>query len=72
MLSFLALENFKCYQEKKHFDLGKINLLTGINGKGKSTFLQSLLLFRQSVEHNPNQTNLLLNGNCLEMKSSFY
>jgi predicted ATPase len=67
MLNYLSLQNFKCYQDKTRFDLGKINLLTGINGKGKSSFLQSLLLFRQSVEHNPNTTSLLLNGSCVRL-----
>ncbi|MEO0044672.1 MAG: hypothetical protein RL329_4121 [Bacteroidota bacterium] len=48
MIKSISLQNFKCYQEETHFDLKPINLLTGINGKGKSTFLQSLLLMAQS------------------------
>ena len=67
MLTSLSITNFKCYAEKTTFELGKINLLTGINGKGKSTFLQVLLLFRQSIEHNPNSTKLLLNGSYVRL-----
>jgi predicted ATPase len=67
MLTSISLQNFKCYKDKTTFPLSKINLLTGINGKGKSTFLQSMLLFRQSVEHNLSTTELLLNGSCVRL-----
>ncbi len=67
MIKEIKLTNFKCYQKPTRFELGKINLLTGINGKGKSTLLQSLLLFRQSVEHNERTNTLLLNGNCVRL-----
>lgn len=69
MIKSISLQNFKCYQEETHFDLKPINLLTGINGKGKSTLLQSLLLFKQSIDHNPLIYNLLLNGNCVRLGS---
>lgn len=67
MIKQIYLVNFKCYQEETLFKLGKMNLLTGINGKGKSTLLQSILLFRQSVEHNERTKTLLLNGNCVRL-----
>ena len=50
MFQEITLTNFKCFQGRVDFPLSKINLLTGINGRGKSSFLQSLLLFKQSVE----------------------
>lgn len=49
MINHVSLQNFKCHQEETHFDLKQINLLTGINGKGKSTFLQSFLLLGQLI-----------------------
>ena len=67
MISSVSIQNFKCYQEKATFQLGKINLFTGINGKGKSSFLQSLLLFRQSIEHNISTTRLFLNGSSVRL-----
>ncbi len=67
MITSISLTNFKCYGETTTFPLSKINLLTGINGKGKSSFLQSLLLFRQSVEHDANTTSLYLNGTCVNL-----
>jgi predicted ATPase len=47
MLRALELTNFKCFA-KQRIELGAITLLTGLNGMGKSTVLQSLLLLRQS------------------------
>jgi len=67
MLTSISLQNFKCYKDKTTFPLSKINLLTGINGKGKSTFLQSMLLFKQTVEHDVNATALLLNGDYVKL-----
>ncbi len=67
MIKSIVLQNFKCYAQASEFSLGKMNLLTGINGKGKSSFLQSLLLFRQSVEHDVLTTRLLLNGTAVRL-----
>lgn len=50
MLTEIRLKNFKCFKEETIFPLSTINLLTGINGKGKSTLLQSMLLMKQSME----------------------
>ncbi|TAE56334.1 MAG: DUF3696 domain-containing protein [Nostocales cyanobacterium] len=69
MLTQIELENFKCFKERTAFPLGKLTLLTGINGCGKSTLLQSLLLMRQSIEHNQNTDQILLNGSCVSLNS---
>ena len=52
MITKVSLTNFKCFEEKTDFDLSKINLFTGLNGRGKSTVLQALLLLAQSVNKN--------------------
>jgi predicted ATPase len=68
MLTQIKLTHFKCFKEETSFPLSQLNLLTGINGRGKSTLLQSLLLMRQSVEHNEkNTTQILLNGRCVNL-----
>ncbi len=67
MLTKIELKNFKCFKEKIHFPLKQINLLTGINGRGKSTLLQALLLMRQSIEHSEVTTQILLNGSCVRL-----
>lgn len=67
MLTKIELKNFKCFKEKINFPLKQINLLTGINGRGKSTLLQALLLMRQSIEHSEVTTQILLNGSCVRL-----
>lgn len=67
MLTQIKLTNFKCFKEETSFPLSQLNLLTGINGRGKSSLLQSLLLMRQSIEHNDKITQILLNGSCVNM-----
>lgn len=69
MLKKIILKNFKCFREETEFPLGQLTLLTGINGRGKSTLLQSLLLMRQSIEHNDNAVLLVLNGSCVNLGS---
>jgi Uncharacterized conserved protein len=68
MITKLTLRNFKCFNHLKTIELGKINLLTGSNGRGKSSFLQSLLLLAQSMETDRRLLNHIeLNGRFLEL-----
>jgi len=62
MIKLVVLKNFKCF-DKESVELGKVTLLTGLNSSGKSSFLQSLLLLRQSYYQSllPN-SGLALNG----------
>jgi predicted ATPase len=69
MLTQIKLTNFKCFKKETAFPLSQLNLLTGTNGQGKSTLLQSLLLMRQSVEHKDRTTHILLNGSCVHLGS---
>ena len=69
MLTEIKLTNFKCFKEETAIPLSKFNLFTGVNGAGKSTVLQALLLMRQSIEHNPYTTELILNGSCVSLGS---
>jgi len=47
MITRIKIKNFKAFKEAE-INLSTLNLFTGMNGMGKSTFLQSLLLLRQS------------------------
>lgn len=47
MIQTLELRNFKSIKRKK-FKLRNLNILLGLNGQGKSSFIQSLLVLRQS------------------------
>jgi predicted ATPase len=50
VLTEIRLENFKCFGPEVVIPVGDLNLLTGINAKGKSTTLQSLLVLHQSID----------------------
>ena len=60
MIDELGLENFKCF-ESLNLSLKPLNVLMGLNGMGKSTVIQSLLLLRQSYQEN-GLFGLRLNG----------
>ena len=62
MIDRIELENFKCFKHTK-LDLKTLNLFSGINGMGKSTVIQSLLLLKQSFEQDYLPNRISLNGN---------
>jgi predicted ATPase len=67
MLTQIKLTNFKRFETETTFPLSQLNLLTGVNGRGKSTLLQSLLLMRQTTDRNETATAVFLNGSCLNL-----
>jgi predicted ATPase len=62
MIKSITLENFKIFEQQTKFPFEKINLLTGINGKGKSSLIQSILIFKQSIDRRTNSNKIFLNG----------
>ena len=56
MLRRIGLRNFKCF-EALDLPCAPLNLLCGLNGMGKSSVIQALLVLRQSF-----QTGDLLEG----------
>lgn len=61
MLSKIEVHNFKCFQDLS-LDLGKLNVFSGLNGMGKSTIIQSLLMLKQSQQQNYLPQSVCLNG----------
>jgi len=59
MINKIAIKNFKSIKDKS-FPLRNLNILLGLNGQGKSSFIQSLLVLRQSEKLE--QGELKLNG----------
>jgi predicted ATPase len=51
-----SITGFKCFKEKADFDINKLTILTGSNGKGKSSVIQALLLTRLAIEKNLQST----------------
>jgi CRISPR-associated Cas5-like protein len=55
------MEGFKCFDQLR-LDLGRLTLVTGFNGGGKSTALQPLLLIAQALRLSDGTKGLPLNG----------
>ncbi len=62
MIQSLEISHFKCFQLAR-FTMKPLTILTGVNGGGKSTVLQSLLLARAaSVPESQDSHSVRLNG----------
>lgn len=62
MLETIRIRNFKALKDVE-FQLANLTLVAGLNCTGKSSFIQALLLLRQSFEQGIiNRDGLLLNG----------
>jgi len=67
MITELSLENFKCFSKSNPITLSQFNLLTGVNGRGKSSLLQSLLLIAQSFDKEERLNYLKLKGDYVSL-----
>jgi len=71
MITKIRLNNFKCFEDET-IKLTPLNLWTGLNGMGKSTAIQSLLLLRQNFEQGllGNNDGMSLNGELVKIGNS--
>ena len=70
MLRKVRLTNFKCF-EKLDLDCAPLNLLCGLNGMGKSTVIQAMLVLRQSFDTGELQNGrLVLGGDQIDLGTS--
>lgn len=68
MLTEIRIKNFKCFKDEIIIPTERINLFTGLNGRGKSTSLQPLLCMKQSFEKLTTD-RLFFNWNFVELGS---
>lgn len=61
MINLIQLNNFKCF-DNITLPVNQLNVLTGLNGMGKSSVIQALLLLRQSEEQDNISKEIILNG----------
>lgn len=69
MIQTLQLHNFKIFKDSPVINLGKLTLLTGTNGRGKSSFIQPFVLLAQSINETEDRTplNLISSGSMLDL-----
>jgi predicted ATPase len=68
MITHINVKNFKSFLEA-NFEISNLNLFTGVNGVGKSTLIQVLLLLHQSYLRKGSQYagELFLNGELISL-----
>lgn len=67
MFKNISFNNFKCL-DNKSFELNKLNVFSGYNGRGKSSVLQGLLMLSQSVGNGAGSLlKLHVNGKMVEL-----
>lgn len=69
MIQSLKYKNFKCFRDTGEVDIKPITFLIGTNSSGKSSFLQPLLMMKQTFEYRDIQTPLKPNGLYAELGS---
>jgi len=68
MFTEIGIENFKTFGKMQRIPLKPITLLYGPNSSGKSSLLQSLLLFKQTLEESADDKIVLLpKGNLVDL-----
>jgi AAA15 family ATPase/GTPase len=58
----IAISGFKSIYNEKKIEIRPLTILAGTNSSGKSSFMQSLLLMKQTLEQNYDPGVFLLNG----------
>jgi len=70
MIKSIELYNFKCFREQ-YFPIKPLTVLSGINGVGKSSVIQSIMLARQSRQKGQEDiSHLVLNGDLTHIGTS--
>ena len=64
----ISIENFKSIKSLQNFEIKPFTVLSGVNSSGKSSFIQLLLLLKQTIELDSSNQPLLLNGELYKVK----
>lgn len=64
----ISIRNFKSIGELIDYELLPLTILSGINSSGKSSFIQLLLLIKQTIDINSSKFQLYLDGDLYQVK----
>lgn len=67
MITSLKIDNLKSFVNSGDLKFSRVNLLTGLNGRGKSTIIQSLLLIAQSYDSEKGINKVSLKGRFVDL-----
>jgi hypothetical protein len=62
LLTAITVEGFKSIGDRRSMPLSMLNVVAGVNSSGKSSFMQPLLLLKQTMEAPYDPGPLLING----------
>ena len=63
----LSISNFKTIRELNWFNFNSINIISGVNSSGKTSFIQFLLMLKQTLEAQSANSTLIFDGNYLKL-----
>lgn len=63
----ISIENFKAIKSLADFELKPLTVLSGVNSSGKSSFIQLLLLLKQTLNLDSSRNPLYLNGDLFQV-----
>lgn len=65
----ISINNFKSIGSLVEYEMRPLTILSGTNSSGKSSFIQLLLLLKQTIERNSADEQLLLNGELYKVRN---
>ena len=65
----ISIKNFKSIQNLEEFELKPLTILSGNNSSGKSSFIQLLLILKQTLEIGSSKKQLFIHGDYYKAKS---
>jgi len=63
----ISIKNFKTISELNGFDFNSINIISGVNSSGKTSFIQFLLMLKQTLEMQSANPALIFDGNWIKL-----
>lgn len=63
----ISIENFKAIKSLADYELKPLTVLSGVNSSGKSSFIQLLLLLKQTLNLDSSRNPLYLNGDLFQI-----
>ncbi|WP_374087939.1 AAA family ATPase [Methylomicrobium lacus] len=66
----ISIEGYKSIAQKRCLEIGGLTILSGANSSGKSSFMQPLLLIKQTLENDFDAGSLMLDGPNVKLTDS--